>query len=221
LAICRELILKFDKAREDRLLSADEIWLHKNMKIAYLGLASLERTIAGQRSWLASLQDGDANTTYFHLRKKNKLRSISAEGRFLTDHADTAEAAFMHFDALLGTDTPRDLTVELTLELQHPITPSEARSDLDAPFDEEIWNTIKRMATRKAPSHDGFTVEFLWACWSTVKDFVEAFAQFHTLYGGGFHRLNQALLTLLPKKPDATTLGDYRPISLIHLVAKL
>lgn len=37
MAICRELILKFDKAREDRLLSADEIWLHKNMKIAYRG----------------------------------------------------------------------------------------------------------------------------------------------------------------------------------------
>ena len=39
--------------------------------------------------------------------------------------------------------------------------------------------------------------------------------------GRGFSRLNQALLTLLPKRADAAGLGDYRPISLIHLVAKL
>jgi hypothetical protein len=54
-----------------------------------------------------------------------------------------------------------------------------------------------------------------------VKDFVEAFAQLHAIRGRGFHRLNQALLTMLPKKSDATTLGGYRPISFIHLVAKL
>jgi hypothetical protein len=29
------------------------------------------------------------------------------------------------------------------------------------------------------------------------------------------------LLTLLPKRPDAAALGDYRPISLIHIFAKL
>jgi hypothetical protein len=99
-----------------------------------------------------------------------------------------AEAAFAHFDALLGTDTPRDIT----LEPQHLITPSEALSDLDAPFEkEEIWNTIKRLLARKAPGPDGFTAEFLRACWSTVKgDFVEAFPQLHALRGRGFHRLN-------------------------------
>lgn len=33
--------------------------------------------------------------------------------------------------------------------------------------------------------------------------------------------LNQALITLLPKRAEATGLGDYRPISLIHIVAKV
>uniref|UniRef100_A0A453C7A3 Reverse transcriptase domain-containing protein n=1 Tax=Aegilops tauschii subsp. strangulata TaxID=200361 RepID=A0A453C7A3_AEGTS len=36
-----------------------------------------------------------------------------------------------------------------------------------------------------------------------------------------FQRLNEAYITLLPKRSDATSLFDYRPISLIHLVAKL
>uniref|UniRef100_A0A453J2Q0 Reverse transcriptase domain-containing protein n=1 Tax=Aegilops tauschii subsp. strangulata TaxID=200361 RepID=A0A453J2Q0_AEGTS len=34
-------------------------------------------------------------------------------------------------------------------------------------------------------------------------------------------KLNEALLILLPKRQDASTLAHYRPISLIHIVAKL
>ena len=47
-------------------------------------------------------------------------------------------------------------------------------------------------------------------------DLVAAFQQLYELRGRGFSRLNQALLTLIPKRADAATLDDYRPISLIH-----
>jgi hypothetical protein len=87
---------------------------------------------------------------------------------------------------------------------------------------EEIWNTIKRLPRRKAPGPDGFTAEFLRACWNIIKqDLVDVFQRLYDLRGCGFARLNQALLTLLPKRADACSLRDYRPISLIHLVAKL
>jgi hypothetical protein len=66
MAICREVIGKFDKAQEDRLLSPLERWLHQTLKVTYLGLASLDRTIARQRSRLAMLKDGDANSAFFH-----------------------------------------------------------------------------------------------------------------------------------------------------------
>lgn len=39
--------------------------------------------------------------------------------------------------------------------------------------------------------------------------------------GRGFGRLNQAIITLMPKKPDACTIGDFRPIILVHSVPKL
>ena len=48
-----------------------------------------------------------------------------------------------------------------------------------------------------------------------------AFNKFFTMCGQGFQGLNQAILILLPKRPDAAALGDYRPISLIHIFAKL
>jgi hypothetical protein len=78
------------------------------------------------------------------------------------------------------------------------------------------------LPARKAPGPDGFTAEFLRACWGIIKtDIVQTFDQLYALRGRGFHKLNQALLTLLPKKPDASMMSEYRPISLIHLVAKL
>ena len=39
--------------------------------------------------------------------------------------------------------------------------------------------------------------------------------------GRSFQELNEALLTLLPKRADVRSLYDYRPISLIHIFAKL
>jgi hypothetical protein len=71
------------------------------------------------------------------------------------------------------------------------------------------------MPARKAPGPDGLTAKFLRACWNTVKqDVVDVFQQLYDLRGRG-------LMTLLPKRADAITLGDYRLISLIHLIAKL
>jgi hypothetical protein len=39
--------------------------------------------------------------------------------------------------------------------------------------------------------------------------------------GRAFGRLNRALIMLIPKKPDALEVGDFRPISLVHSFAKL
>ena len=50
IAITRELTLRFDTAQETRALSPSEQWLHKQLKVVHLGLASLERTIARQRA---------------------------------------------------------------------------------------------------------------------------------------------------------------------------
>uniref|UniRef100_A0A453SB26 Reverse transcriptase domain-containing protein n=1 Tax=Aegilops tauschii subsp. strangulata TaxID=200361 RepID=A0A453SB26_AEGTS len=151
-------------------------------------------------------------------KQKNRIHTMTVEGAILTDPANLAAAAFAHFDSLLGTDHPR----ECALNLDDLIAPSNL-DDLDAPFgEEEIWQAVKQLPARKAPGPDGFTAEFLRSCWPVVKqDFVHVFQQLYALRGRGFSCLNQALLTLIPKRSDAAGLGDYRPISLIHLVAKI
>uniref|UniRef100_A0A453A7E0 Reverse transcriptase domain-containing protein n=1 Tax=Aegilops tauschii subsp. strangulata TaxID=200361 RepID=A0A453A7E0_AEGTS len=187
LAISRELISRFDQAQETRNLLPPEAWLRKQLKISYLGLASMERTIARQRSRIANLKDGDASTGFFHRqcsfrRQKNHIYSLAVDDRALTDHADMAEAAFTHFEALLGTATAR----EHSLDLSQLIEPTDL-ADLDAPFSaEEIWEAVKRLPARKAPGPDGFTAEFLRACWTTIRqDFLDVFQQLYDLRGRG------------------------------------
>ena len=94
---------------------------------------------------------------------------------------------------------------------------------IDLPFSEqEIWAAIKASPLEKAPGPDGFTGKFFRSCWHIIKlDIMVVFQKFYNLAGGNFADLNTAFIALLPKKDGATELGHFRPISLIHSMAKL
>ena len=137
----------------------------------------------------------------------------------MSDDEAMARAAFDHFTSIIGHAAAREFRINLGALDPHIFDLAE----LDRPFtEEEIWATVKLLPLGKAPSPDGFTAEFLRACRGTIKgDICTAFDNIFSMNGCGFQKLNQALITLLPKKADASSLSDYRPFSLIHLVAKL
>jgi hypothetical protein len=59
-------------------------------------------------------------------------------------------------------------------------------------------------------------------CWHVIKaDLVQAIKQIFELKADAWELLNSANVTLIAKKDGAETVGDYRPISLMHSVAKL
>jgi hypothetical protein len=94
---------------------------------------------------------------------------------------------------------------------------------LETPFSEsEVWVTIKSLPRDKASGLDGFTAEFNSSAWPVIKyDLMAAFNCLYRTNRGQFHRLNDALITLLPKKDDPRRLGDYHPISMCHSFAKI
>jgi len=94
---------------------------------------------------------------------------------------------------------------------------------LDDPFSEqEIKYAINQMPGDKAPGPDGFTGAFLKACWGIIKnDILEAANAFHCLRSSSMQLINSANIILIPKKDGADTVGDFRPISLIHSFVKV
>jgi hypothetical protein len=58
-------------------------------------------------------------------------------------------------------------------------------------------------------------------CWSGVPRGMAALAALHLGNTQNLWLLNTAYITSIPKKAEAMTAGDYRPISLIHNFAKL
>ncbi|WVZ75385.1 hypothetical protein U9M48_023441 [Paspalum notatum var. saurae] len=95
--------------------------------------------------------------------------------------------------------------------------------ELEAPISEdEVWKRIKGLPSDKALGPDGLTGRFYKSCWHTIKD--DVMSAISALWSQKFRifwLLNCAYITLLPKRDDATSVKDFRAISLVHSFAKL
>jgi hypothetical protein len=95
--------------------------------------------------------------------------------------------------------------------------------DLEALFTtEEVWKVIRDMPSDRAPGPDGFIGLFYQKAWGVIRnDIMAAILKLGIGDGRGFGKLNRSLITLIPKRPDALEVGDFRPISLVHSFGKL
>jgi mannosylglycoprotein endo-beta-mannosidase len=224
IAIANIIVLRFDAAQERRQLTQGERWLRNTLKLTVLGLSSLERTIARQRSRLRWLKEGDANTKLFHAvangrRAKNFIPAIKVGERIFTHQREKEEAFFQAYSALIGEVRNRENSVNLeSLGFQ----PFEL-DDLEEMFtSEEVWKVIRDMPPDRAPGPDGFIGLFYQKAWEVIRgDIMAGILKLGVGDGRGFGKLNRSLITLIPKRPDALEVGDFRPISLVHSFGKL
>ena len=85
-----------------------------------------------------------------------------------------------------------------------------------------MHNVVRDIASDKAPGPDGYIGAFFKASWQVIKfDLMAVINYFCSQHDRHFKQLNSAHMILIPKKMDALSLADYRPISLTHSVAKL
>ncbi|WVZ89666.1 LOW QUALITY PROTEIN: hypothetical protein U9M48_036039 [Paspalum notatum var. saurae] len=146
---------------------------------------------------------------FFHLSASSRA---PPNGNLAVAHEEKEKIIHEHFKTHLGAAPDRGITLNWSaLALaQHDL------SSLEVPFSlEEIKETIFSMPSDKAPGPDCFTGLFF------KEDVLEAFHQVHSMNGLDFKFLNSANIVLIPKKPDALAVGDYRPISLMHSIAKI
>jgi hypothetical protein len=135
-----------------------------------------------------------------------------------TSHEDKARTVDDFYRKLLGTTADRAHSIDL----QALGMPSHDLADLDAPFSEKVWETIKKLPSDKAPGPDGFTGGFYKACCPIIKqDIMRAVSAVRSRRFRNFDKLNSAYITLIPKMVGAEQVKDFRPISLVHSCAKL
>ena len=224
LAVGKEIILRLDLAEEARPLSEEERGLRRTLKASYLGLLAIDKMKLRQRSRLTWIRLGDANSKLFHARANGRRRRIyiqrlvTGAGMAVTTK-DKEEVLFQHFSSHLGTTVPRHLSLDWTAlgYVPHDL------SELEAPFGEsEIKEAVFSLPSVKAPGPDGFIGAFYKSCWEIIKgDTIAAITHMSLHCGGCTSLVNSANIVLLPKKEDATAVGDYRPISLIHSLSKI
>lgn len=223
LFMAREIIAQLDTAQETRELTDEEFALRAELKGHSLGLASLARTIARHRSRIRYLEEGDANTKYFHVqachrRRKNYIPAVQHDGLWFSADEAKEEIIYNYYNSLLGTPFIRSHSIQL-----EELLPRLDLTGIDVCFTEqEVWAAINDLPSDHALGPDGFTGLFYKVASATIKhDVLNAFNALWSMDARSFNLLNEAKMILLRKKDAPTTLKDYRPISLIHSFSKL
>ena len=180
-----------------------------------------------QRSRISWLREGDRNTGFFHRKatwrsKKNKIRRlISEDNRYVENKGEMEAMATKFFQDLYMKDAsirPKSIASMIETRLTQ-----DMNETLCKPFtDEEISDALFQIGPLKAPGPDGFIGTFFTQSWHIIKsDFMQAVEYFYDQHGQHLSHLNSAHIILIPKKADATTVTDFRPISLTHSIAKI
>jgi hypothetical protein len=112
---------------ESRALSAGERGFRKLLKRKLLGLASLERTIARQRSMITRLAEGDDCTKFFQLHANHRhwmnfIAQLKVDRTLVSDQDAKADAVDAFFEHLLGSSPERDFSLDLDFLAFGPTT---------------------------------------------------------------------------------------------------
>jgi hypothetical protein len=224
LELAKEVLLQLEAAQESRTLTDQELDLRQRLKVRSTGLAAIEKSRIRQRSRLTYIRYGDANTKFFHIRasarrRKNYIHYLHSNEGMAFAHEEKEKILEECFRDHMGTSSARSMSLNWKSLGYAP----RDLSELEMPFtQEEIKDTIDSMPSDKAPGPDGFTGVFFKSCWEIIKeDVTTAINTLFEMNSQGFELMNSASIILLPKKEDALWITNFRPISLIHSIAKI
>ena len=136
-----------------------------------------------------------------------------------TDQERKGEIFTEAYEELLGMASARDESIDLDFLDMEGCDLHELESIFSV---DEVWNTIEELPSDWAPGPDGFIGAFYQrACLIIKHDVMAVMMKLYVGDGQGFSKLNRAHIVLIPKRPDAEVVGDFRPIILTHSAAKL
>ncbi|KAK1586423.1 hypothetical protein Q3G72_002410 [Acer saccharum] len=108
------------------------------------------------------------------------------------------------------------------LEGIHPRLSPRWCAFLDSTFTgAEVRTAVFEMGATKAPCSDGFPALFYQSFWDTVGPSVVRAVLECLNHGASMAKMNDTLITLIPKKQIPVGVFDFRPISLCNVIYKI
>jgi hypothetical protein len=102
---------------------------------------------------------------------------------------------------------PSNRTCSIALE-QLDLPHLELQHLCDCFTESKVWDVIKALPPDKAPSPNGLSVRFLQSAWQIIRpDLIRALDTFWRHDMHNLHDVNGALMVLLPKTVEATSLS--------------
>ena len=187
-------------------------------------LILMEEISLRQKSRALWLKEGDKNSKFFHRiatsnRNRNTIGQLSIDGEVSTQQAAIKEHIVQFYEQLY---TEGEFQRPLLDGLEFNGLAEEDLEGLDRPFsEEEVFNVVKNFNGDKSPGPDGYSMAFYQACWSIIgREVMDVCNEFYDQ--GIFEKsINATFICLIPKKPGAVELKDFRPISLVGSVYKI
>jgi hypothetical protein len=213
-----------DLRGEQGLLTSSEVEERKKLFGDWWRILKSKDVLMAQRSRVKWLKDGDTNSKYFHgclkaRERRNNITCLRVRERWIDTTTEILDEVNNFFkNHYSNSPWPRP-------KLDGVIFPCVSEMEngmLTAPFRmEEIEEVVMLSDGNKSTGSDGFNFAFVKTFWSLLKSEVRImFDQFH-----GNACLPKGLLsyfiTLIPKVERPSTLGEFRPISLLGCLYKL
>ena len=220
---CNWVILWLDDLEDWRPLSIPEKNFRKLCKLHHEHLLHLQFLYWRKRCTIRYIKVGEENSKFFQAMateryRKNSIASLHlSDGTVSSDHGEIAKEFLVTFKGRMGTLKP----IVLGNDILSLIPRIQGLEVLTKPFHmNEIEKVIKEMPIDKAPRPYGFNGLFMKRCWPIISsDFIQLVNEFHagTVI---LENLNEAFITLVPKKQSPEGVGDFRPISLTSVGLK-
>lgn len=198
--------------------------VHKDL----LALLKAEESLAKQKSRILWLKLGDQCTSYFfksvsNIRNRNKISSLVLEDGSLTHDGKEIKSSFVkYYSDLLGTAHASSYNglsrIQQVVRLR--LTDNQMMAMIAEVTDLEIRDTFWSLNPSKAPGPDGYNAGFFRKAWPIIGHEVTAAVRSFFRSGQLLRKANSTMVALVPKVPNPSKVGDFRPISCCNTIYK-
>ena len=157
-------------------------------------------------------------------REHNRITKLKdSQGIELASHREMESILVQHFLSIAEEPLlDRSRFINYFIQYIPRLVTREDNHNLNKPVsEEEVSEVINEMQNGKAPSLDGFNVDFFKAYWKIVKQDILEVVEDSRISRIVLKALNISLIALIPKQEKAMTPDGFRPIALCNVVYKI